>query len=74
MKDRQHITTHLTAVTRLPSSANGNPRYEVETTVGTYRTAVDTGDAYALTAGMAPRPVTLTLDRREQVVGIDLHY
>ena len=74
MKDRQHITTHLTAVTRLPSSRNGNPRYEVETTVGTYRTKPDAMHAYALTAGMAPRPVTLTLDRREQIVGIDLHY
>ena len=74
MKNHQNITTHPTAVRRLSSSRNGNPSYEVETTVGTYLTAVDAGCAYALTAGMAPRPVTLTLDGRAQIIGIDLHY
>ena len=74
MKDRQYITTHLTAVRRLKSSRNGNPAYEVETTAGIYLTAVDAGCAYALTAGMAPRPVTLTLDPRQQIIGVDLHY
>lgn len=74
MNTRQNITTHLTAVNRLRSSRNGNPSYEVETTDGTYLTAVDAGCAYALTAGMAPRPATLTLDDRQQIIGIDLHY
>lgn len=74
MKNRQHITTHLVSVSRLKSGRNGNPGYEVETTVGTYRTKPDAMHAYALTAGMAPRPVALTLDGRAQIIGIDLHY
>ena len=73
MNTLQHITTHIVAVTRLRSSANGNPRYEVATPVGTWPTAVDAGAAYALTAGMAPRPVTLTLDARQQIIGVELH-
>lgn len=74
MKNRQHITTQLVSVDRLPSSKNGNPRYEIATPVGTWATEPDAGCAYALTAGMAPRPVTLTLDGREQIVGVNLHY
>ena len=74
MNTLQQITTHLVSVSRLPSSANGNPRYKVETADGTYRTKPDAMHAYALSADMAPRPVTLTLDGREQIVGVELHY
>lgn len=66
------ITTHLIFAHRLENSRNGNPRYDVATADGTYRTASNSAAGYVLSSGMMDRPVTLTLNPRKQIVKVEL--
>lgn len=74
MSDNTFETT-VTGIKRLVNSRNGNPRYEIATPVGTWKTANDIGDAYKVSANsIEGRQVRLTLDNRKEqrIIGIDV--
>lgn len=63
------ITTTITGVTRRTSSSDGNPRYTVNTTAGTWTTVKDGSVAYGITNSEYQGEVILTLDK-EEIIGV----
>lgn len=76
----QHITTTVTAHSRLFNSRSGNPRYTLMTDNGTFSTDKDSAFAYGLTNSenlgddititTRPRRVVLHLDKANAVHGM----
>lgn len=75
MATDSRITTHevtVTDVTRLRNSRNGSPRYRLTTDSGfRFFTADDTADSYGWTESGMVGHVTVTLDAKGAVIGID---
>lgn len=63
------IQTTITAVTRGASSKDGNPRYTVNTTDGTWETVKDGAVSYGITNSEFQGEVILTIDKNE-IVGV----
>jgi hypothetical protein len=63
------ITTTITGTTRDTNSKDGNPRYTVFTSDGTWRTAEDGQVGYGITNSEYAGEVILTLDKN-QIVGV----
>ena len=57
-------------MTRLGNSKDGNPRYDLYTSRGTYRTANDASCAYENPESWLGKWVTLHLDDRSQVARV----
>lgn len=65
------ITAVVTGFNRLANSRNGNPRYKVHTTEGSFTTAADIAAVYEHSIDRLAKdsvPVYLTLNGRGQVV------
>ena len=69
MADKK-IETVVNYVKRLQNSKNGNPRYELYTPVGVFKTGVDSGCAYVVSDSWEEVPVVLEIDGRGSVFGI----
>ena len=65
----QKITTTITSVTRGNNSTDGNPRYTVNTTDGTWKTVQDGSVAYGISNSEYHGEVILTIDKNE-IVGV----
>jgi hypothetical protein len=56
------IETNITGLKRLTNTKNGNPRWEVSTPMGTWRTKEDAADAGKLTEYAVGRNCRLALE------------
>lgn len=63
------IKTTITAVTRGASTRDGNPRYTVNTTDGTWKTVKDGAIGYGIANSEFQGEVILTIDKNE-IVGV----
>lgn len=75
MSVRKEIKTSITTLTRVRSSRNGNPRFELRFVGGAYYTAPDTMVAYTAEQDFGaaseenPIETTLIVDGRQNVIG-----
>lgn len=65
------LTTTLRAYKRLPSSANGNPRWLIAHDYGVDKTAPDSMCNYSVSDHHWGERVVLTFNRRGMIVSID---
>lgn len=67
------LTVAIARMTRQRNTPNGGPRYAVLTANGVrFNSAPDAADSYGWVADqLAGKRVTLTLDSRQRVIGID---
>lgn len=60
----------ITHVERRTNSHDGNPRWEVHTTIGIFRTKDDGAVNYAISRALIDKEVELTLDSHRRIVGV----
>lgn len=70
MKNRTRHTGTITNLKRLPSSLNGNPRFEFDIDGYTVRTAVDSMDGYSI-QNFEDKPATVVIGTHYTVLTLD---
>lgn len=66
------IETKLNGYRKLANSKNGNPRYDLDTEAGTYRTKPDIQDAYKISGYLVGKSIKIHVGARDQVFGISV--
>ncbi|MGW6624227.1 hypothetical protein ACWF99_23685 [Nocardia sp. NPDC055002] len=72
MMRNQVFSAEIKSVKRLKNSVNGNPRWELFTDEGNYKTRQDSQCGYIVCQGWNNKDSILTTDGTGAVVGIDI--